>query len=99
MLLGAALASLVAVADTEPLPLTELNAANLRVTAPADPNVRKIYIVQLRTPSAAEAFVSTPGPAMKTVPGSGPRQRFDKTHAFVQSYTAKIAAEQDSVLA
>ncbi len=93
------LASLAAVADIEPLPLDDLNAANLRVTAPADPNVRKVYIVQLRAPSAADAVAATSAPVSKTVPGTGPRARFDKTSAFVQSYTARIAAEQDSVLA
>ncbi|MDX1517879.1 MAG: S8 family serine peptidase, partial [Woeseiaceae bacterium] len=99
ILLGASLVPLAAAADIEPLPLDELNAANLRVTAPADPNVRKIYIVQLQTPSAAEAFATASGPVMKALPGSGPRPRFDKTNALVQNYTAKIGAEQDSVLA
>ena len=83
----------------DPSALDELHAANLRLTAPADPDVRKVFIVQLRTPSAAEAFATATGAAQKTATGSISRARFDKTTAFVQNHAAKIAAEQGSVLA
>ena len=60
---------------------------------------RKVYIVQLRTPSAAEAFAQstrTQG-AAKPPPGT-PRVRFNKNSGFVQSQLQKIDAEQSAVL-
>lgn len=58
----------------------------------------KVYIVQLRTPSAAERFASfnktTTGRTLSTAPAS-----FDKFNAAVQSYTVELGALQDKVLA
>jgi subtilisin family serine protease len=60
---------------------------------------RKVYIVQLKTPAAAEAFaasVRVPG-AGKPAPGTS-RPRFDKSSGVVQSQVQKIEAEQSAVL-
>ncbi len=58
----------------------------------------KVYIVQLRTPSAAERFASFnktyTGKTLSTAPAS-----FDKFNAAVQSYTVELGALQDKVLA
>jgi len=58
----------------------------------------KVYIVQLRTPSAGERFASFnkthTGKTLSTAPAS-----FDKFNAAVQSYTVELGALQDKVLA
>jgi subtilisin family serine protease len=59
---------------------------------------QKVYIVQLRTPAAAEArAVSGAQVASKPQPGVS-RPRFDKNAAHVQSQLQKIDAEQNAVL-
>lgn len=98
ILLGALIAPGFAVADGELVRVDDLLAANLRLADTEDPNLRKVYIVQLRTPSAAEAFSKGPGALQKSVSGTGNRAHFDKSNSLVQSYAAKIAAEQESVL-
>ena len=62
-----------------------------------DPAVRKVYIVQLAGPSAAEYQAAQFAKAGRSVAGA-PRPRFDKLNPAVQSYAAQLAAEQDRVL-
>ena len=74
------------------------NASSIRLAGTDDSGAgSKVYIVQLRTPSAAEQFASF----NKTLTGvtlSAP-QSFDKHNAAVQSYTAELGALQEKVLA
>jgi subtilisin family serine protease len=57
----------------------------------------KVYIVQLRSPSAAEQFAGF-STAFTTKASSAPKS-FDKNNAAVRSYTSELAAAQDKVLA
>ncbi|MDZ7645204.1 MAG: S8 family serine peptidase [Woeseiaceae bacterium] len=61
----------------------------------ADTATRKVYIVQLRQPSAAEYHASRAAAASGKV--AGPRPRFDKNSALVQSYTQELANAQQDV--
>ena len=77
------------------------SADNLRLSGAEDPNTSKVYIVQLRSPSAAEHHASL----MKSSAGRAvilaadePRPRFQKNNAAVQAYTARLDTEQQQVL-
>ncbi|NIA27274.1 MAG: S8 family serine peptidase [Desulfobulbaceae bacterium] len=71
----------------------------IRLAGSDDPNLRKVYIVQLKTPSAADFHASRFGQVSKTGAPNQPRVRFDKASSAIQGYTATLAAEQDRVLA
>jgi len=71
----------------------------IRLTGSDDPNLRKVYIVQLKTPSAADFYATRFGQVAKTGTPTQPRVRFDKASSAIQGYTAGLAAEQDRVLA
>ena len=75
------------------------SAASIRLAGSEDPGAqRKVYIAQLRSPSAAEHFASLAG----SLTGKGlsaPARSFDKNSAAVQSYTAKLGILQDETLA
>ncbi len=64
------------------------------------PDERKVYIVQLRSPSAVEHNATLYG-SLAAKPGSPLRSAapFDKTSAAVQSYTQRLLDEQDRALA
>jgi subtilisin family serine protease len=67
----------------------------IRLADSEDPTIRKVYIVQLKTPSAAD-FVAKRNPfANKTGVSRVP---FDKTSPLVQEYTAQLAVQQDETL-
>lgn len=69
------------------------SAAGIRLAGSEDLGATsKVYIVQLRSPSAAEQFG-----ALRRL--SAKPSSFDKNNAAVQSYTAELAALQDKVLA
>lgn len=71
----------------------------IRLAGTDDPNLRKVYIVQLRDPSAAGHHAKLIGTPLKAgIPGL-PRVRFDKASAEMQDYTARLADEQRKVLA
>ena len=59
----------------------------IRLAGSEDPGVRKVYIVQLAMPSAAEHHAKIRKGALKPglVPQPGARTRFDKTSATMQS--------------
>ena len=57
----------------------------------------KVYIVQLRTPSAAEQFARFDNALARKTLDAAPAS-FDKNNAAVQSYTAELGALQDKVL-
>lgn len=73
-------------------------ARGLQLAGVDNPDARKVYIVQLREPSAAvyHSTLQKPlpgGPVLKTA-----RTRFDKTRPSVASYAQKLRAEQDELL-
>jgi subtilisin family serine protease len=91
--------SLLAHAEYE----TELRDAGslggIRLAGSEDPSTRKVYVVQLATPSAAEFHATTVNAAAKATSSRVSRVRFNKAHAAIQSYADGLTAEQDRVLA
>ena len=69
----------------------------IRLAESEDPAARKVYIVQLREPAAAAFQAAQLKVAHKTA--GVPRARFDKASPAVQGYTAKLAEQQNRVLA
>ncbi len=77
--------------------------ASIRLAGSEDAgDVSKVYIVQLRTPSAAEFHASantrSPGAAKLTPGRLAPAATFDKNSAGVQSHVEKLVREQASVV-
>lgn len=68
----------------------------IRLAGSEDPNVRKTYIVQLATPSAAEYHSAQ---AAAVVKSGSVRAKLDGSAPAIESYAARLAAEQDRVLA
>ena len=98
-LLASALLSVSAFAQFE----TDLRDAGslgaIRLAGSEDPNLRKTYIVQLKAPSAADFHALRFGPTAKLNAPGQPRVRFDKASSAIQTYTTRLAIEQDKVLA
>ena len=67
-----------------------LKLADGEETAP-----RKVYIVQLRSPSAAEHYAKLAAPAVKR----DRRQRIDSTSSAMKAYAGELGDEQDRVIA
>ncbi len=66
-----------------------------------DPATTKVYIVQLRSPSAAEHFASltkTFAATTSSATGGKTRPRFEKNSAAIQTYAARLGEEQQQVL-
>ena len=82
---------------------TELRDAGslgaIRLAGSEDPSTRKVYIVQLATPSAADYHASLLGAAAKARSQNLSRVRFNKANAAIQGYTDGLIREQDEVLA
>ena len=73
-------------------------ARGLQLAGVNDPDARKVYIVQLRSPSAIE-FHSTLYKTGAAAPVSKTSQpRFDKASPAVANYANKIGTEQDAFL-
>jgi subtilisin family serine protease len=70
----------------------------IRLAGSEDPAVRRVYIVQLATPSAGEYFASMTGKASRAGPPAPGKVRFDKSNPLIESYAARLADEQDRVL-
>ena len=68
----------------------------IRLANSENPDVSKVYIVQLKTAPAADFYRSLNRAPAK--PGA-PRTRFNKKIPIVEQYSAQITAEQDRVLA
>ena len=68
----------------------------IRLAGSEDPGMRKVYIVQLAAPSAADVHAKmTPA----TYKAGATRTRFDKSAPAIQEYAARLVAEQDKALA
>ena len=70
----------------------------IRLAGTEDPSVRKVYIVQMRTPSAGEHHAKLVKQAARTQGISKPRMRFDREHAAIREHAERIGAEQDRVI-
>lgn len=68
----------------------------IRLANSEDPNVRKVYIVQLKAPPAAAFDAALRPLANKT---GVARTRFDKTRPVIQEYATELLLQQDNVLA
>ncbi|MDJ0812118.1 MAG: S8 family serine peptidase, partial [Woeseiaceae bacterium] len=70
----------------------------IRLAGSEDENVRKVYIVQLAMPSAAQYHAAQLQAAQ---PGAttAPRVRLDQSSAAIQGYTARLQEAQDRVIA
>ena len=75
------------------------DAGGIQLTGVEDPATSKVYIVQLRSPSAAEhhASLSKSRTTASLSAGTAP-PRFEKNSAVVRSYTARLDEEQQRVL-
>ena len=78
-------------------PVRDAGIAHIvQLAAVEDPEARRVYIVQMREPPAAQ-LESTLRPAARSVQ-KGQRVRFDKTSPAVASYAQKLGASQDALL-
>ncbi len=73
-------------------------ARNLQLAGVADPDERKVFIVQLRTPSAAEYYSVLRKSTVTSPVQKLPRVRFDKASPAVASYAERLRAEQEELL-
>lgn len=75
------------------------SADDIRLTGKEDPATSKVYIVQLRSPSAAEHHASL-SRTMKAANFRANRspQRFEKDSAAIRAHTARLDEEQQRVL-
>ncbi|MBT8091198.1 MAG: S8 family serine peptidase [Gammaproteobacteria bacterium] len=93
---GLLLVAATSIAQTESS-LRDAGAIPIHLAGSEDPTAARVYIVQLRAPSAAEHHASqvkaaAPAAAMK------PRSRLDGSNAGVAAYARKLVDEQDRVL-
>jgi subtilisin family serine protease len=70
----------------------------IRLAGSEDQAVRKVYIVQLAMPSAAQ-YHAAQLQAAQPGTAAAPRVRLDKSSAAIQSYTARLQEAQDRVIA
>ena len=73
-------------------------ARGLQLAGVDDPDARKVYIVQLRSPSAAVYHSTLYKPAAAVTAQKTARTRFDKASPAIASYAEKLRAEQDELL-
>jgi subtilisin family serine protease len=71
----------------------------IRLAGSEDSSTRKVYIVQLATPSAASFHATSLSVAAKAGSSSVSRVRFNKANAAIQNYADGLIREQDTVLA
>ena len=94
-----ALAPLTGLAENES-PLHDAGIAKgLQLAGVEDPQERKVYIVQLREPSAAEFQSTLMRKSVSLAAQKQPRVRFDKNNAAVQSYVEQLQVQQEALLA
>jgi subtilisin family serine protease len=74
-------------------------ARGLQLAGIVDPEERKVFIVQLRTPSAAEYYSALRKTAAALPVQKLPRVRFDKASPAVANYAERLRAEQEELLA
>jgi len=95
----ALLISCGAIADYESVLRDAGSLGAIRLAGSEDPNARKVYIVQLAMPSAADFHAARLGAVTKAGARRLARVRFDKADAAIQSYAERLLQEQDKVIA
>ncbi len=73
--------------------------ANIRLAGTEQPGERRVYIVQLAAPGAAEYQAAVSTAVVKSTDPDGRRVRFDKSSAFVEAYATELRDVQQRVLA
>jgi subtilisin family serine protease len=73
-------------------------ARGLQLAAVHDPDARKVYIVQLQAPSAAEYHATLHKPAAAPLAAKPARPRLDKASPAIATYADKLSAEQEAFL-
>jgi subtilisin family serine protease len=95
-LLGLLLISVSAYAQNKP---AISHAEGVRLTGLEDPATTKVYVVQLRSPSAGEYHATlTKSNAMSSSSAAKARPRLQKDSAAIKSYTARLDGEQQAVM-
>ena len=95
-LLGLLLISVSAYAQNKP---AISHAEGVRLTGLEDPATTKVYVVQLRSPSAGEYHATlTKSNAMSSSSAAKARPRLQKDSAAIKSYTARLDGEQRAVM-
>jgi len=89
----------VSAAASSDSPLRDAGIARgLQLAGVDDADARKVFIVQLRTPSATEYFAAVQKTTAAVTVQKPSRTRFDKTSPAIASYAAELRAEQDEML-
>ena len=70
-------------------------ARGLQLAGNEDPETRKVYIVQLRTPSTAQFHSMLHKSTMPVPVQKSSRPRLDKASPAISAYAGKLRAEQD----
>ena len=99
MSLAALMLSVSAAAEYETALRDAGSLGAIRLAGSDDPNTRKVYIVQLVTPSVADFHATQLRAAQQPGTKIIPRVRLDKSNPMIQSYAAQLIEEQDKVLA
>jgi subtilisin family serine protease len=73
-------------------------ARSVQLAGVEDPQARKVYIVQMREPPAAQFHAAMKQSATSVSTLQLPRQRFDKSNPAVASYAEKLGASQEALL-
>jgi subtilisin family serine protease len=73
-------------------------ALNVQLAGVEDPQARKVYIVQMREPPAAQFHVAMKQSSVAVSGVQLPRQRFNKTNPAVATYAEKLGASQEALL-
>ena len=71
----------------------------IRLAGTEDPNARKVYIVQLAMPSAAQYHAQMVSAAARPGAAATARVRLDKNSGAIQAYKSRLAEAQDKVIA
>ncbi len=89
-----------ALADAESRLIDRGPGFGIRLAGTEDPAVRKVYIVQLAKPSAAEFHAKLMQPAVSLKPGSTSAAvpKFDRNVAAIQDYARTLEDDQRDVL-
>lgn len=78
--------------------LRDAGAVPLRLAGSEDPAVTRVYIVQLREPSAAEHHANLSKTTARRVTSAKQRPRLDKNSPTLKAYVQELADQQDKVL-
>ncbi len=92
--------TLAAAANASESPLRDAgDPSNIRLAGTEEAGERRVYIVQLAAPAAAEYQAAVTSTLVKPVDPDGRRVRFDKGSAFVEAYATELRDTQQRVLA